>query len=127
MLLLTPAQQRLGTLTLKQDDEQAVELFEWSGIAAARADKLEQQVAKLTESYRLAEDTIQKMHEQLEELMRAKSQHENQLIANFVQLLNEKKLKVRNQQRLLASATADPAKGKVKPWRPYANRLQDLY
>lgn len=46
--------------------------------------------------------------------MEAKSQHENQLLANFAQLLNEKKLKIRNQQRLLASATADPTKGETK-------------
>jgi hypothetical protein len=45
--------------------------------------------------------------------MQAKTQHENQLVANFAQLLNEKKLKIRNQQRLLASATADPTKGKM--------------
>lgn len=44
--------------------------------------------------------------------MRAKSQHENQLVANFIQLLNEKKLKIRNQQRLLVAATADPAIGR---------------
>lgn len=118
-LLLTPTQQRLGALTLKQDDEQAVELFEWAGIAASRADALQQQVVKLTHRYHNAEDTINKMHEQLKELMRAKSQHESQLIANFVQLLNEKKLKIRNQQRLLASATPDPAKGNVKLWRRY--------
>ncbi|KAJ5619560.1 hypothetical protein N7510_003544 [Penicillium lagena] len=102
--------QRLGALTLTQDDEQAVELFDWSGIAAARAEGLEQQVADLTDRYRLAEDTIRKLNQQLEDLMHAKSQHENQMVGNFVQLLNEKKLKIRNQQRLLASATADPAK-----------------
>ena len=56
------------------------------------------------------------MHElnsQLKDLKLAKVQHENQLIASFVQLLNEKKLKIRNQQRLLASATVDPSRGIV--------------
>jgi uncharacterized protein YigA (DUF484 family) len=101
-------------IVLKQDDEQAVELFEWTGIAAARADVLEQQVSSLTYHYRLAEDTIYKLNEQLEDLMQAKTQHETQLIANFAQLLNEKKLKIRNQQRLLASATPDPTKRKNK-------------
>lgn len=86
-------------------------MFEWSGLAAARAGELESQVIDLTDRYRAAEDAVQKLEEQLEELMRAKSQHETQLVANFVQLLNEKKLKIRNQQRLLASATADPTKG----------------
>lgn len=107
-------------MTLAQDDEQAVELFDWSGIAAARAEGLEQQVADLTDRYRLAEGTIRKMNQQLEELMHAKSQHENQMVGNFVQLLNEKKLKIRNQQRLLASATADPAKGNARSYELYS-------
>ncbi|KAJ5134091.1 hypothetical protein N7448_000888 [Penicillium atrosanguineum] len=105
--------QRLGTLVLKQDDEQAIELFAWSGVAASRADELEQQVTKLSGRYRVAEDTIQNLNKQLEELLRAKDHHETQLVANFAQLLNEKKLKVRNQQRLLASATVDTTKGRI--------------
>ncbi|KAJ5603547.1 hypothetical protein N7537_006503 [Penicillium hordei] len=102
--------QRMGAITLKQDDEQAVELFEWTGITAARAHALEEQVSSLTGRYRLAEDTIHRLNEQLEELMHAKTEHENRLVANFVQVLNEKKLKIRNQQRLLASATVDATK-----------------
>lgn len=82
-------------------------------MAASRADELEHQVITLSGRYRVAEDTIQTLNEQLEELLRAKDHHETQLVANFAQLLNEKKLKVRNQQRLLASATVDPARGRI--------------
>lgn len=117
-------QQRLGAIVLKQNDEQAIELFEWSGIAAARANAMEVQVAGLQDQYRVAEDTIQKLNEQLKELIRAKGQHENQLMALFTQLLNEKKLKIRNQQRLLASATADAAKGKAGFFRPWVADLR---
>ncbi|OQE34367.1 hypothetical protein PENCOP_c019G08187 [Penicillium coprophilum] len=102
--------QRLGAFILKQNDEQAVELFEWTGIAAARTHMLEEQVSSLTGRYRLAEDTIHRLNEQLEELMTAKTEHENRLVGNFVQVLNEKKLRIRNQQRLLASATVDATK-----------------
>ena len=56
---------------------------------------------------------MQQLKKQLEELTKAKAQHEHSLVANFAQLLNEKKLKIRNQQRLLASATVDPDKGMV--------------
>lgn len=108
-------QQRLGSITLKQDDEQAIELFDWASIAISKCDGLEQQLSSLTERYRVAEDTIQQLSRQLEDLIRAKSQHENQLVANFAQLLNEKKLKIRNQQRLLASAKVDPTKGMPQP------------
>ncbi|KAJ5653505.1 hypothetical protein N7490_000508 [Penicillium lividum] len=103
--------QRLGAIILQQDDEKAIELFEWSGLAASRASELGSQVIDLTERCLTAEDTVRKLNDQLETLIRAKTQHETQLVANFVQLLNEKKLKIRNQQRLLASATADPTKG----------------
>lgn len=104
-------QQRLGSITLRQDDEQAIQLFDWTGVSVARADALEQQIRSLTERYRVAEDTINKLNVQLEKLTQAKSQHEDQLISRFVQLLNQKKLKIRNQQRLLASAKVDPTKG----------------
>lgn len=77
-----------------------------------RTDALQVQLSSLTERCRTAEETIQKLHDQLEELLNAKSQHEAKLMYNFVQLLNEKKLKIRNQQRLLATSTPDPAKGK---------------
>lgn len=59
----------------------------------------------------MAEETIGKLNTQLEELIQAKTDHDDQLIAKFVQLLNEKKLKIRNQQRLLASAKVDSNKG----------------
>ena len=67
-----------------------MELFEWTGVAVMRADMLEQQVSNLTSRYRLAEDTIHKLNEHLEDLMQAKTQHETQLVTNFAQLLNER-------------------------------------
>lgn len=75
---------------------------------------VEQETSALTARYRSAEETIQKLNTQLEDLVKAKKEHEDELIGKFVLLLNEKKLKVRNQQRLLATAKVDPAKRK---WR----------
>ncbi|KAL5355461.1 hypothetical protein BJX96DRAFT_141349 [Aspergillus floccosus] len=102
--------QRLGSVSLKQDDEQAIELFNWTGMAVARADVIEDQLSSLRDRYRAAEDTINRLNKQLEDFISAKHQHEEQLMTDFVQLLNEKKLKIRNQQRLLASANVDPEK-----------------
>ena len=90
-----------------------ISLFDWSAISVARGDALEQEVSSLEGRYRQAEDEIRKLNEQLEKLIQTKIQHESQLIASFVQILNQKKLKIRNQQRLLASATVDSAKGIV--------------
>ncbi|GFF56346.1 hypothetical protein IFM58399_10293 [Aspergillus lentulus] len=102
--------QRLGSVTLRQNDEQAIQLFDWSGAAVARADTLAERLSTLTDRYRAAENAIQRLNQQLEEFMSAKTQHDELLMANFVQLLNEKKLKIRNQQRLLASAKVDSKK-----------------
>lgn len=43
-------------------------------------------------------------------MVKLKNDNENDLIEKFSLLLNEKKLKIRDQQRLLASANIDPAK-----------------
>ncbi|OAX79701.1 hypothetical protein ACJ72_05977 [Emergomyces africanus] len=102
--------QRLGTISLKQDDDQAIELFEWTGATVTRANELEDELASLSVKYDTVESTISKLTLQLEELIKAKAEHDDQLIAKFAQLLNEKKLKIRNQHRLLASANIDPAK-----------------
>ncbi|KAL4894650.1 hypothetical protein BDV59DRAFT_200979 [Aspergillus ambiguus] len=102
--------QRLGSISLKQDDEQAIELFNWTGMAVERADMVEDQLTSLRDRYRAAEVTINRLNKQLEDFIAAKNQHEEQLMVEFVQLLNEKKLKIRNQQRLLASANVDPQK-----------------
>lgn len=80
-------------------------------MAVTRADELEDELASLAAKYDAVESTIKKLNLQLEELIKAKTEHDDQLIAKFAQLLNEKKLKIRNQQRLLASVNIDPAKG----------------
>ncbi|EEP79223.1 predicted protein [Uncinocarpus reesii 1704] len=103
-------QQRLGSITLKQDDDQAIQLFDWTGIAVAQANDVSNEVFSLKAKYRDSESTISHLNAQLEELIQAKKEHDDQLIAKFAQLLNEKKLKIRNQQRLLATAKVDPAK-----------------
>ncbi|KAL5047938.1 hypothetical protein BDW71DRAFT_205891 [Aspergillus fruticulosus] len=102
--------QKLGSLILHQDEEQDIELFEWTNLAITRADILEQRFNSLLDRFRTAESTIKLLNKQLEEFIRSKNQHEQQLFSGFVQLLNEKKLKIRNQQRLLASAKVDPEK-----------------
>ncbi|PLN77099.1 hypothetical protein BDW42DRAFT_177534 [Aspergillus taichungensis] len=102
--------QRLGSLTLKQNDEQAIELFDWSGVAVLRAQHLALQLSSLTDRYQAAETTIDELTKQLQDFIQTKNQHEEQLMGSFAQLLNEKKLKIRNQQRLLSSAKVDPEK-----------------
>jgi hypothetical protein len=53
---------------------------------------------------------VKKLEESLAELVKLKNENESQLLEKFCLLLNEKKLKIRDQQRLLASSNVDPAR-----------------
>jgi hypothetical protein len=53
---------------------------------------------------------IKKLEEGMDELVRLKTSHENALLEKFSILLNEKKLKIRDQQRLLSASNIDPEK-----------------
>lgn len=105
--------QRLGTITLKQDDSQAIELFEWAGNAVAASTSLESEVASLSAKYHDQQEAVAKLNAQLESLIKAKEEHENELLQKFVELLNAKKLKIRDQQRLLTGAKVDTNKGRL--------------
>ena len=76
-----------------------------------RATDLEQEVQNLTSKYDEQEKLMQKLNQQLEDLIEAKKQHEDTLLGKFRELLNAKKLKIRDQQRLLVGAKVDPQKG----------------
>ena len=51
------------------------------------------------------------MSKQLEELVAAKQAHESALLGKCAELLNQKKAKIREQQRLLACTTSDRRRG----------------
>lgn len=47
----------------------------------------------------------------MQQFIREKKTAEDEMLAKFMQLLNNKKLKIRDQQRLLAGAKVDSTKG----------------
>lgn len=101
-------------MTLVQNDEQEIQLFDWCGAAITSTNALEQHCHSLRDCAHAAEITIHQLNEQLQQLIGAKEQHEEQLLANLVRLLNEKKLKIRNQRRLLDTAGPDLKAGKIR-------------
>lgn len=103
--------QRLGEITFRQDNDEAIELYEWAAAAANTTTDLSRAMRDLNSKYQSQADTIKKLNEQLEDLIRAKKEHETLLLEKFQALLNAKKLKIRDQQRLLAEAKVDPQKG----------------
>ena len=99
--------QRLGEVTLEQNDKIEIDTVKWVHIAAKRAENLEAESHDLTAKYADQIQTIQKLNQQLDDLINAKEEHETALLAKFSEILNAKKLKIRDQQRLLAGAKVD--------------------
>ena len=103
--------QRLGEISLSQDDDQEIDTIAWVATAVARANALEKDVQDLQAKYEEQGDIIKKLRSQLDDFTKAKKDHEDALLEKFRELLNTKKLKIRNQQRLLATAKVNPETG----------------
>lgn len=102
--------QRLGSIRLDEDTEkEEVSGFEWADIAAANAVALRTELESLQASVFSQKDDVARLNQQLDDLVKAKTEHEDELLQKFAALLNEKKLKIRDQQRLLNGAQIDPA------------------
>ncbi|KXT16271.1 hypothetical protein AC579_473 [Pseudocercospora musae] len=101
--------QRLGSikLALDKDKDEEIVPMEWVDVAAATSDDLRDQLATLAASVQTQKDQIAKLSTELDMLVKAKREHEDQLLSKFAALLNAKKLKIRDQQRLLNGAKVD--------------------
>lgn len=99
--------QRLGSIKLEEDMSDEVSGFEWADTAVASADNLRNQLETLQASMSEQQDAVSKLNQQLDELVKAKKEHEDEMLKKFATLLNAKKLKIRDQQRLLATAKID--------------------
>ena len=100
--------QKLGEVVFEKDETQELDIIGWTGIAVERGNGLDREIQDLTSKYDEQSKKMEQLNYQLEDLIKAKIEHEDLLLQKFSKLLNNKKLKVRNQQRLLASAKVDP-------------------
>lgn len=100
--------QKLGEIVLERDEGEELDIIKWAGAAVDRSNKLDREVRELLSGYDEQSKKIAKLNHELETLIKAKIEHENVLLQNFRELLNSKKLKIRDQQRLLASAKYNP-------------------
>lgn len=109
--------QRLGVIDLPEtQDTDDVDLFGWTLQVLEQRDKFEEEVASQKEKAAAEQDTEAKLQRQLSDLVEAKTEHEKHLLSKFCTLLNEKKLKIRNMQRILQTAQVD--KRKLKELAP---------
>ncbi|KAF4344037.1 mitotic apparatus p62 [Fusarium beomiforme] len=95
--------QRLGSITLDHDPDEAIELFDWCGAAVESSASCKQTAATLLAKSSESEATVAQLQLQLEELIKAKDEDETALLRKFRDLLNEKKVKIREQQQVLAA------------------------
>ncbi|KAF2261677.1 hypothetical protein CC78DRAFT_345680 [Lojkania enalia] len=94
----------LGDIVLPQDLEYEISPFEWAQISAqAHAQALEE-MASLKAELKSKQGIIDKLNAQLEDFIKTKNVTETAMLQQFMELLNEKKRKIRDQQRLLAGA-----------------------
>ena len=95
----------MGVVILERDDDREIELFDWTDLAVQNLHESEQETRELQAELRSQNAVIKKMKSQMDEFLTVNEEHENQMLEKFSHLLNAKKLKIRDQQRLLAGAT----------------------
>lgn len=101
---------KFGSLQLPfSDNTDDVDLFGWAVEIADERDNLATKLRLSNTSVEDAQRTIKSLQEQLQSLITAKEEHETQLLSKFALLLNEKKLRIRSQQRLIADQQLQPA------------------
>lgn len=99
--------QRLGSIKLTQDDEkEEVSAFEWVDTAVAASDGLRSELMTLQASLGSQQAQVAQLTEQLDQLLTAKKEHEEQLLRKCAVLLDSKRAKIRDQQSEL-NALAD--------------------
>lgn len=113
--------QRLGAIALEHDPDEAIELFEWCGAAVEASAAGKQDVADLRVKSHDSEAAVAQLKSQLEELIQAKDKDETVLLQKFRDLLNEKKVKIREQQQVLATSSFNASHpGSSQPSQPPA-------
>ena len=104
--------QRIGEIILRKDEDHEIDTILWISTAVAHSSSVEQQVQELSQKLEAHEKALGKLRAQLQEFQQAKKNDEAALLDKFCECLNFKKAKIRDQQRLLASAQIDKAKGR---------------
>ncbi|KAF1961273.1 hypothetical protein CC80DRAFT_234696 [Byssothecium circinans] len=103
----------LGDISLPKDEEVELLPLDWSRISAQNHLRTLQELAMLKSSASSEHDTTSKLRAQLDDFIKTKGETEKEMLQQFMELLNEKKRKIRDQSRVLASAKVDETKGKT--------------
>ncbi|KAI3338559.1 hypothetical protein F4824DRAFT_84314 [Ustulina deusta] len=102
--------QRLGSINLDENARTEISPFDWCVSAIESRTKVTEELAAATAKIASLEHSMEELKAQLEDFITTKEDDETQMLEKFRDLLNEKKLKIRQQHRLLAAAKVDPEK-----------------
>ncbi|SPO05746.1 uncharacterized protein DNG_08433 [Cephalotrichum gorgonifer] len=94
----------LGDVTLRYKEEEPIDVVEWCSSSVLAHEETRASLARESDRAAKQEKEIENLQSQLNEFIEAKKADEAGLMEKFRDLLNEKKVKIREQQRLLASA-----------------------
>lgn len=97
----------LGEISLLKDEDHEFNPFEWAQASAQAHSKTLAELASLKSQASSEQETINKLNAQLEDFIKTKKEAETLMLQQFMDLLNEKKRKIRDQSRLLAGAKVD--------------------
>uniref|UniRef100_A0A8H7NLK1 Uncharacterized protein n=1 Tax=Bionectria ochroleuca TaxID=29856 RepID=A0A8H7NLK1_BIOOC len=96
--------QRLGAITIAVAPESGFNVLDWCATAVDAAAESKALTASTATKIQDLESTIADLKNQLDELIKAKDEDETALLFKFRDLLNEKKVKIREQQKVIESA-----------------------
>ena len=99
---------RLGLLSLAKTPDLALDIVHWTDVAASNASELSTRLNQAQSLSESQQKRIQDLEAELESLIAERDEAESTLYSKFVATINTKKLKIRDQQTLLASAKVDP-------------------
>lgn len=101
----------LGEISLPKDPEYELNPFEWAQVSAQAHARTLEELLHLKAEASSGQGTIAKLNAQLEDFIKTKNEAETAMLRQFMELLNEKKRKIRDQSRLLAGAKLDEPTG----------------
>jgi hypothetical protein len=105
--------QYLAKIRLGCDPTREIDIFEWGAVAVDRNKLLSQRIDDVLGQLAEREKTISRLKNQLEEFQEVHKKDLDVMLDKFCEVLNMKKAKIRDQQRLLAVSKIDKVKGKV--------------
>ncbi|KAI6779833.1 uncharacterized protein J7T54_003757 [Emericellopsis cladophorae] len=110
--------QRLGELAIPQIEGGELNVLEWCATAVDAVVDCEKRAASFTSKISQLESEVTELRYQVEELIKAKQEDETVLLMKFRDLLNEKKVKIREQQKVIATLPSSAGSASQQPSQP---------